>query len=290
MSWIEPYLLLLCFLIWASLLVLLILNHAVYDVRRRYVRASRRKLRNPALQTSRTEEPVRRVRMILARLPLGTISRVASTVSMPDWTSKVFAKYAIERWGVERFVKDAAQHRGEISKWRRVAASHILSNGGYADILTLLRNAVFDADSNVAGAAVNILGKMPDTAAAQLLIEALRAQAYSPSRIATALDNFPLPISELLRPLLKDAQPTSRYWAAQLLARYAGTKEAGSWSAELARLVDDVEPNVRKAAVQTLGKIGGAHAAVDSLKLLGDPVWYAKERAARELYVKESRR
>jgi hypothetical protein len=132
----------------------------------------------------------------------------------------------------------------------------------------------------VAGAAIALLGGIEDRRAAEALVSALQAGRYPASRIATQLDRFPLPIPDLLRPLLKDSRSVVRFWAATLLARYPA---ADGVDADLALLADDPDPGVRKAAVETLGVMGGLHAAPAALALLSDPVWYVKAHAARAI-------
>jgi hypothetical protein len=65
-----------------------------------------------------------------------------------------------------------------------------------------------------------VLGRLPDMAAASALVDALQQGKYAPSRIATYLDQFPLPIGDLLRPLLDHPDPSARYWGATLLSRH----------------------------------------------------------------------
>ena len=109
---------------------------------------------------------------------------------------------------------------------------------------------------------------------------ALGKASYPPSRIATYLDQFPVPVLNYVRPLLQDPKPAVRFWAATLLGRYAGTENL---DAELASLAGDSEPSVRKAAVESAGKVGGPMAANMALELLADPVWYVQAHAARAL-------
>jgi HEAT repeat protein len=177
-------------------------------------------------------------------------------------------------------VREATAHRGAAQKWRRIAALRVLFHGRHAGILRLLERALGDVDPDVVGAAVDLLGSMGDRQAAFLLVGGLRAQVYPPSRIATLLDGFPFPIAELLLPLLDDASPVVRFWAATLLVRYAGTDGLEDRLVFLAR---DPDPLVRKATVETLGRIGGAKAAATALELLEDPVWYVRAHAARAL-------
>jgi HEAT repeat protein len=51
----------------------------------------------------------------------------------------------------------------------------------------------------------------------------------------------------------------------------------------LANLRRDSDPSVRKAAIESLGAIGGAPAVDTALALLRDPVWFVRAHAARAL-------
>jgi len=85
----------------------------------------------------------------------------------------------------------------------------------------LLHAAIRDEDPDVATAAAQALFRIGDQAAAVILVSALRGAAVPASRIATYLDLFPIPIGDLLVPLLRDPQCRTRYWAESLLGRYA---------------------------------------------------------------------
>jgi hypothetical protein len=232
------------------------------------------------MQAASSEGDARRIQTILARLPRRIIEGIAADSITPSWQAQVFATYVVERWGAQRLVKAASGHRGERGKLKRVVALRILILSGYPNSIHLLERALGDGESYVAGAAIILLGRMGDETAAHLLVDALRRCAYAPSRIAAQLDCFSQPIPHLLRPLLGDSLPVVRFWAATLLERYAGDMEINR---ELASLADDPDAGVRKAVVETLGKVGGPHAVQTAVDLINDPVWYVRAHAARAL-------
>ena len=162
----------------------------------------------------------------------------------------------------------------------RAGALRVLVRAGCDEALPLLERALADGDPQLVGVAVNLLGSLSQRRAALALIGALRAGRFQASRIATALDRFPLPIADLLSPLAADPNPIARFWGATLLSRYGN---ADGVADEVAGLVRDANPQVRKAAIETLGALGGAPAAKLALGLLGDPVWYVRAHAARAL-------
>lgn len=240
----------------------------------------RKILAQSRLDAVSAEERTRRVRQVLDSLPRRVIRRMATDNSITGRMAEVLSICAVERWGIDRLVREASTHRGPFEKWRRIALLQILSQAKYPNILALLERALGERDRHVLGVAVDILGKMSDLRAAKLLVEALRTQRYPASRIAAQLDHFPLPIRELLRPLLTDPEPVARLWGATLLSRYSPTREI---EAELAALGADPDPRVRKAAIVTLGKMAVPSAAAVATKLLDDPIWWVRAHAARTL-------
>lgn len=166
--------------------------------------------------------------------------------------------------------------RTDWGRWRRVAAITSLANARHRAAPRLLRRAIADPDPSIASAATRALGGIGDEWAIELLLEALRMGHVTRSRVASQLDRLaPLPGAQLLS-LLHDPDPTVRFWGATLLAPYP---ELGQ--ASLIELTRDVDPNVRAAAVETLGSRGGPGAAEAALALLEDPAWFVRVHAAR---------
>jgi HEAT repeat protein len=280
----APYFLAVCILFglaWIAVSAAVILNRVLYDLLRRSVRLAQTGAEAARFRTAASVVgSSRRIEATLARLPRPVIEHIAADSTTPRWQAQVFATYILERWESAPLVRAASTHKGEMEKWARIAALRILALGGERGIMDLLETAINDSDSDVAGAAVVLLGRMNDERAAYLLVEGLQRGTYTQSRIATQLDRFPRPIAHFLRPLLQDSNPAVRFWAATLLVRYAGGIEINK---ALASLVDDVNPGVRKAAVETLGKAGGPYAAQAAVHLIDDPVWYVRAHAARAL-------
>ncbi len=214
---------------------------------------------------------------VLARVPTRFLIAHLSDRSISDRTARALSSWLVTRSSAQLLAYARAKSRHATS--RRVDALRTVTRGGL-DALPLLQQAMADGDAHVVAAAVSLLGSMPDRRAAAALIEALGAGRYQPSRIATVLDRFPLPIADLLRPLASDANPTARFWGATLLARYASSDGIAD---EVAGLVRDPDPQVRKAAIETLGSAKSPGAATLALALLGDPVWYVRAHAARTL-------
>ena len=226
------------------------------------------------------EQHAERARGLIARLPARSIETLAADAGLPQWLAEPFAIHTLERQGAARFLRAASSHRGESGLWKRISALRILSAGGHPDGPALIRTALLEGDPDLAATAVSLLGTHSSRAAAELLVRALRERLHPPSRVAARLDRVPVDIPDLLAPLIGSGDPTIRYWGATLLARYGAWPET---EPTLARLTADDDPSVRKAAVESLGVVGGPGAAATALRLLDDPVFYVRAHAARAL-------
>lgn len=133
-----------------------------------------------------------------------------------------------------------------------------------------------DPDPRIATAAVRSLGDIGDERAIGLLISALRTGNGPRSRIATELEQLaPAPGPKLV-PLLRDKDPAVRFWAATLLGPYPDLAESN-----LIALTWDPDPNVRAAAVETLGGRTGGAVGTAVLAALDDSAWFVRVHAAR---------
>ncbi len=164
----------------------------------------------------------------------------------------------------------------EAGRWRRIAALRALARTNHPACRTLLPAALADVDVEIAGTAVRSLGDVGSPWAVGELVHALRQGAYSRSRIAAQLERLaPAPGPHLV-PLLDDADPSVRFWAATLLGPYP----ALATPALVARAADP-DPNVRAAAVETLAGRRGKRPLAAALALLEDPMWFVRVHAAR---------
>jgi HEAT repeat protein len=192
---------------------------------------------------------------------------------------RIVADAAIARIGRDTLEALAATTAAPKHNWRRIAAMKLLAAGGHPGLVPLLRRTIDDLDPEIVGASLAILGRVPDPAAAATLVEALKESKYTPSRVATYLDQFPLEIPDLFVPLLHHPDPNVRYWGATLLSRDAGKTVAPT----LRALTEDPSPLVRKAAVASLSRIDKTAALPAARALLTDDVWYVRAHATRAL-------
>lgn len=226
------------------------------------------------------EQQVREVERLVRRVDRVMLLRIAATLPDRSPLSEAFARAVTNEHKLEWFVQQASATRGPRANWRRIAALRLLAHQGYSGIVPLLAQAVTEHDSEIVGAALSILGRTADMKAAEILVTALKTRQYSPSRLATFLDRFPLPIPGLLRPLLHHPDATVRYWAVMLLARH---RTMPAVEAEIASLTGDAAPLVRRAAVASLAQLNPAAAVAAARPLLADPVWFVRAHAARAI-------
>ena len=166
--------------------------------------------------------------------------------------------------------------RTEWGRWRRVSALQRLEQVHHPAVPRLIHTVLADPDSRIAAAAIRTLGDIGDAWAIDLLVDALRRGNGQRSRVAAELERLaPAPGPKLL-PLLRDWNPTVRFWGATLLRPYP---ELGD--ATLIDLTWDQDPNVRAAAVETLGTRSGAAVGAALLARLDDGEWFVRVHAAR---------
>jgi HEAT repeat protein len=177
----------------------------------------------------------------------------------------------------ERLVRRAQGHpRTEWGRWRRVTALQRLEQAHHPAVPRLIRRVLDDPDPTIAAAAIRTLGDIGDEWAIDLLLAALRRGNGQRSRVAAELERLaPLPGAQLLT-LLRDWNPIVRFWGATLLRPYP---ELGG--ATLIELTWDSDPNVRAAAVETLGTRSGHGVGVALLARLDDSEWFVRVHAAR---------
>lgn len=271
--WLSGYVLALSgiFLLWLGVSGYVIVTRALFDVADLSFHTGRRVLERRLARLGSPEAA-------LAGLPRRTLAGIAADASTSPPLARVAARRLLESRS-ERVIRRAQAHRNEAQKWRRIASLRILSVAGWSDATSLLRSALADADPDVAGAAVSILGLGGTRAHAELLIDALRRNVFARSRIAAQLDTFSVPILDVLLPLLDDLDPAVRQWGATLVARY----DDPVVGLELAALVVDDDPQVRAAALKGMARGGSPLATPAAMTALEDPVWFVRVHAARAL-------
>lgn len=237
-------------------------------------------LRSEAVRASGTAARVSEVQALLDALSRDMILHTAADPETPADAFEVLSAYVLAKWPVDDLLREAASHRRAKDVWRRTAALRIVVRLGHPQAINLLAAAVEEDDRDVAAVALALLETSTDARAVDIMIDALRAHRHSAARIATHLERSPVRPLDTYRRLLADADPILRLWCAKLLGDYPDVP----WvEPELATLVEDPDPGVRKAAIESLGRVGDALAATAAVGLLGDPVAFVRAYAARAL-------
>ena len=177
----------------------------------------------------------------------------------------------------QRLVRRAeGRPRTEWGRWRRARALQRLEQAHNPAVSRLIRPVLDDPDPMIAAAAIRTLGDVGDDWAIDLLLDALRRGYGQRSRLAAELERLaPAPGAKLL-PLLRDWNPSVRFWGATLLRPYPELGES-----TLIELTWDSDPNVRAATVETLGAHAGKAVGTALLARLDDDEWFVRVHAAR---------
>jgi hypothetical protein len=223
------------------------------------------------------EGPGGTTRRALERRRLGLLLRIAAETPLSKDSERALARTLAGRMRMPDFRYGGTDQR---SNRRQVAALHALAAAGDDQSWNCFADALEFGAPDVGAAVVAMLGRMSDQRAAALLVKALRSGRHPRSRVATALEAFPLPIAEQIVPLLTSADPYDRYWGARLMRRYP---DAPGLQQALTLLVRDREAMVRRAAIETMGAAGFHGAAELVATLTSDIVPYVRAHAARAL-------
>jgi HEAT repeat protein len=262
--------------LWLLLSSWVVVDRVRYDRRKRRQLELGRRLADPAIAALPEEARARTIAELLAPLPRLEVYRMASNNELAPWVREACAAFSIGRIGPRRLLRDAGGRR----KWRRISALYVLAHDRPEELYALLRSALADADGDVASAAASVLQRIGDRRAAEILVGGLRETRLPASRIAARLERFPMPLDDLLRPLLTDRNPEARYWAVTLL-RHAPNR--AGLAEEVAPLVNDFDAPVRKAALLTLALVDAGAVAGVATRRLGDEVPYVRTAAIHAL-------
>jgi HEAT repeat protein len=266
--------------LWLTTSALIVVNRLLHDRRQRRLESVSRSLMDPAVVSLPPLQRSRSLRRRLARLPRRAVYRMVADPELPDGVVEICAAHLLERVGVERMMRDAAPKSTRGRKWRRIPALLALARLRTDRVHEVLRTALADDDLDIASAAATALHRLGDGPAASILISSLGRVALPASRIATHLDEFPIPVADALRPLLADPSPEVRYWAVSLLMRYP---DSTPWRSAITSLADDPHPPVRKAAMLTLGAVAPESAVVAAERNLTHAVPFVRSTAVRVL-------
>lgn len=161
--------------------------------------------------------------------------------------------------------------------WKRIRAARLLTSARADGIHDGLDQMLRSGDRVLAAAALRFFIQLDDRRSAELMIQALLDGVHSRSRIAAAFNAQRVERAEALAPLFASGEASCRYWAARL-ARFLGTRR---WVSRVRELTTDLDPYVRRAAVEAVGSLGDVGDVPIALELFSDPAPVVRAYAAR---------
>jgi HEAT repeat protein len=162
---------------------------------------------------------------------------------------------------------------------RRALAAFALGDMGSARATDALVEALADRSADVRGAAARSLGRLGAVSAVEPLVLALVARRVARPVASQALAVVGAPAVPALRRLCADARPEVRLAAVELLGRVGGAADADV----LAGCLRDGSAEVRARAIRALGRLGAADVTAELRAALADPVFFVRVAAAHAL-------
>ena len=169
----------------------------------------------------------------------------------------------------------SGERRGSIEE--RIEALQILVSGRHPEMYDVLAAALRSSQPELASIALRLLRALNDQSSANVLIGALDENAHAASRIAAALNRMTVDYGPLLGSLLQHDSPTVRFWALVLVGR-TGTSQ---WMWTIRGMLTAREPQVRRAAVEAIGRLGSTEDRRLVLARFFDPSPMVRVHAAR---------
>jgi HEAT repeat protein len=163
--------------------------------------------------------------------------------------------------------------------WRRATAAYRLGDMACGEAVEPLLPALDDPDDDVRAAAARSLGLLGAPVAAEPLVRAL-AQSRVPRAIAfrAVLDLGDAALPEL-RPLAEAPDPDVRAAAVEVIGYLGGAGDAGL----LVGAAEDPSAEVRARAAAALGRLAATEGAAALTRALDDRIYFVRLHAARAL-------
>lgn len=164
-----------------------------------------------------------------------------------------------------------------LSKWSRIQAIELLGEFEDQEALGVLERCLRDRDQDVVYFAIRTLSGLEEERAAGILLGLLGTGRIDHKLLVAMLEEFPLPIDELIWEKLESENPEVRVWAATLL-------EVSEREGSVERLLEfarDDDPDVRSASIRSLANIGNPRGKEALPAALEDESWFVRAGAAR---------
>ncbi len=165
-----------------------------------------------------------------------------------------------------------------VRKTSRLRALTIIVRSDSPQAISLLRAALAEEDMSIVASAVRLTSELPTRAADILLLDVLVEGRHPRSRTATELEPRSARTRGELLELASHPEASLRFWAVTLLGR---EPEEKSVATALVLRASDLDPSVRAAAAEALGKVEPEVSKPVLCRLLEDGVFYVRSHAAR---------
>lgn len=165
------------------------------------------------------------------------------------------------------------------NKWRRIEAMLALGFAGAPSALVALEKGLFDKDSDISYFSLLALGRIRTDLSLRILLAFLRQNTLRRQKVASILEFFPPAAADRVIKLADESDPELCFWALKILSRFKPVKYLG----KIKNLSRHYDHNVRAAACECLGSIGGRESEEILTKGLKDEAWFVRAQAARGL-------
>jgi len=164
-------------------------------------------------------------------------------------------------------------------KWRKIEAMLCLGYTQTQSAVGILKDTILSKDKDVSYFSMISLGQIKTVPSARVLLNFLKKDPSSSYKIVSILEAFPPDIADDVVRLTDYHDPLVRYWAVTLLAKFA----SGEYILKLEKLAGDAVPEIRAAACDCLGNIGGIKTRPALIRCLKDDSWLVRSRAVHSL-------
>jgi hypothetical protein len=212
----------------------------------------------------------------------------AGSLQVRDLSPRRLRRIAVGPFSPASTIAACALVRGEESallrraaggrKSSRLRALTIIVRAGSPRALGLLRAAVGDEDTSIVAGAVRLTSELTTRDADNLLLDVLLEGSHPRSRTATELEPRSARMRSELLALAEHPEAALRFWAVTLLGR---EPSGASIASAVTLRASDIDPSVRAAAAEALGKVDSEVSKPTLGRLLEDNVFYVRAHAAR---------
>jgi HEAT repeat protein len=164
-------------------------------------------------------------------------------------------------------------------EWRRATAAHLLGDMGSSSAIQPLHACLLDPARDVRAAAARSLGKLGATQSVEPLVESLAHRTVPRAVASQALFSIGAEAVPVLRELVTASDPDVRAAAVELIGMLGGPYDARA----LGACLRDTSAEVRAKAARALGRLGTAESMEALLEALDDRIAFVRTSAAHAL-------